>query len=81
MSMLNRTLYECPNKGKKFFEQIQPAWVYPAVGIRIIQVTGYNAMGIYMTELASVSLGFLPIINGPAVILFRERDKIIPVSP
>ncbi len=39
-------------KVKNFFEQIQPAWVDPAVGIRIIQVTGYNAMGIYMTELA-----------------------------
>lgn len=35
-----------------FFEQIQAAQTDPAVGIRIIQVTGHNATGFYIAELA-----------------------------
>lgn len=39
-------------KVKNFFEQIQAAQPDPTVGIRIIQVTGHNAMGLYVAELA-----------------------------
>jgi mannose-6-phosphate isomerase-like protein (cupin superfamily) len=51
MYMLNRTFYERPTKGQKFFGTVKTARIDPAVGIRLVKVTGDDHMGLYVAEL------------------------------
>jgi mannose-6-phosphate isomerase-like protein (cupin superfamily) len=52
MYMLKRTSMSSPPEVRNILELVKTARVDPAVGIRIVQVTGNDHIGLYVAELA-----------------------------